>query len=157
MSVAFVKEPNDTQVETLPDRELGSDRNLVTERGLDMIERELLRLQAALSEARTADDKIAAATIQRDLRYWTARRATAEVVAAQASGDEVHFGSRVTIERDDGRRQVFEIVGLDEADPAQGRLSYVAPLARSLMGKRVGDVVKAGPNEAEILAIDLAG
>lgn len=155
MSVAFVKEPNDSQVETLPDRDLGTDLNLVTRRGLDMIETELARLHLALSQARLADDKIAAATLNRDLRYWTARRGTAELIRPEGDGDEVRFGSRVTIGREDGRRQVFEIVGLDEADPKEGRLSYVAPLARSLMGRQVGDVVRAGPGDAEILAIEI--
>ena len=64
------------------------------------------------------------------------------------------FGSRVTIERDDGRTQTFRIVGEDEADPAEGLLSYVSPLARALTGKRVGEIVPAGQSEAEILAIE---
>jgi transcription elongation GreA/GreB family factor len=59
----------------------------------------------------------------------------------------------VTIVRDDGREQRFAIVGSDEADPAKGTISYVSPLARALMGKRVGDVIKTGGGEAEITAI----
>jgi transcription elongation GreA/GreB family factor len=46
----------------------------------------------------------------------------------------------VTIERDDGRTQNVRIVGQDEADPVKGLLSYVSPLARALLGKRVGAV-----------------
>ncbi len=52
--------------------------------------------------------------------------------------------SRVTIARDDGRRQTYRIVGEDEADPAAGTLSYVSPLARALMGKSPGDVFAMG-------------
>jgi transcription elongation GreA/GreB family factor len=59
----------------------------------------------------------------------------------------------VTVERDDGRRQTYRIVGEDEADPAKGTLSYVSPLSKALTGKRVGDVVQAGTSEAEIVAI----
>jgi len=55
----------------------------------------------------------------------------------------------VTIVRDDGREQTFRIVGEDEADPAKGSISHVSPLARSMFGKRVGDVVRAGNGEAE--------
>lgn len=155
MSVAFVKEPNELQAaESLPDREIGTEPNFVTARGLALIEAELKRLREALETAQAADDKQAIATISRDLRYWLARRSSAEVVETPDSTEEVHFGSRVTIERDDGRRQVFQIVGQDEADPAKGLLSYVAPLARSLAGKRIGDVVTAGPGEAEIVAIE---
>ena len=63
------------------------------------------------------------------------------------------FGALVTIQRDDGREQTFRIVGEDEADPAQGSISHVAPLARAMFGKHVGDVVAAGAGEAEIVSI----
>ena len=66
---------------------------------------------------------------------------------------EVHFGSTVTILREDGRRQTYRIVGEDEADPPAGTLSYVSPVAQALMGKQVGDVVEAGASEAEIVEI----
>ena len=70
-----------------------------------------------------------------------------------SDADTVHFGSTVTLDRDDGRHQTFRIVGEDEADPSQGTLSYVSPVARALMGKRIGDVVRAGNSDAEIVAI----
>jgi transcription elongation GreA/GreB family factor len=65
----------------------------------------------------------------------------------------VQFGSTVRILRDDGRRQIFRIVGEDEADPARGTISHVSPVARALMGKAVGDVVRAGHSDAEIVAV----
>ena len=65
----------------------------------------------------------------------------------------MQFGSTVTIVRDDGRRQMFRIVGEDEADPARGTLSHAAPLARALFGKQVGDTIQAGQSEAEIVEI----
>lgn len=155
MSVAFVREPNEIQsVEGLPDRELGTDPNFVTARGLTLIEAKLARLRDAFATAQAAEDQNAIAAINRDMRYFLARRASAEVVAPPSQPDEVHFGSRVKLERDDGRIQTFKIVGVDEADPKQGLLSYVAPLARSLVGKRVGDIVAAGPGEAAIVGID---
>ena len=67
--------------------------------------------------------------------------------------DTVQFGSTVTIVRDDGRRQTFRIVGEDEAEPSEGTLSYVSPVARALLNKTVGDVVTAGTGEAEIVEI----
>ena len=60
----------------------------------------------------------------------------------------------MTIVRDDGREQTFGIVGEDEADPAQGTISHVSPLARVLLRKSVGDVVRAGKDDAEIIAIE---
>ena len=77
----------------------------------------------------------------------------AQVVSPDPAIDTVQFGSRVTIVRDDGREQTFGIVGEDEADPAQGTISHVSPLARALYGKAVGDVIKAGKDNAEITAI----
>jgi transcription elongation GreA/GreB family factor len=59
----------------------------------------------------------------------------------------------VTIVRDDGRQQTFRVVGEDEADPTKGSISYVSPLAQALLGKRVGDTLRAGKDEAEITAI----
>ncbi len=157
MSVAFVKEPNENQVETLPDRDLGTDPNFVTGQGLKQIEAEVADLEAKLFAARAADDKIGYASIHRDLRYWRARKMSAELVPAPDDAETVHFGSEVTIERDDGRAQVFRIVGIDEANPADGRLSYLSPLAKAIAGKSVGDVVKVGPSEAEIVEIKPIG
>ena len=63
------------------------------------------------------------------------------------------FGRTVEIEREDGRRQTFRIVGEDEADPAQGRISYVSPLARALLGKAVEDVVELNGGEVEVIGV----
>ncbi|EAU41192.1 nucleoside diphosphate kinase regulator [Fulvimarina pelagi HTCC2506] len=153
MSVAFVKEPNEDQVEVLPDRDLGSDPNIVTPRGLKMIDDELEALNAQRATAREAKDKVALATIHRDMRYWNARRATAKLVKPDQNPQTVQFGTRVTIERDDGQKQSFTIVGIDEADPRDGYLSYLSPLARNLVGKNVGEEVKVGASNAEIVSI----
>ena len=89
----------------------------------------------------------------RDLRYWQARRASAQLTEPDGPADAVQFGRTVEIERDDGRRQTFRIVGEDEADPAAGRISYAAPLARALLGKAVGDVVEVNAAEIEVVAV----
>jgi transcription elongation GreA/GreB family factor len=125
----------------------------VTPEGLAAIERNLAELQERHAAALQAEDRAAQGAIARDLRYWSARRASAQVVKAPDAPSEVAFGTTVTIARNDGRRQTWRIVGEDEADPAQGTLSYVAPVARALLGKRVGDVVRAGNSDAEIVAI----
>jgi transcription elongation GreA/GreB family factor len=98
-------------------------------------------------------EKIAAAA--RELRYRTARRASAEVEPPPADCSQVRFGCRVAILRDDGRRQTFRIVGEDEADAKAGLISYVSPLARALIGRAVGDVVEAGAGEAEVVEIEV--
>jgi transcription elongation GreA/GreB family factor len=154
MSSAFVKEAEGGEAfEDLPDRPISPHPNFVTPDGLALIEAELSRLHEEHAAAQAADDKVALAKTSRDLRYWTARRASAQVVDPPKDASEVHFGSTVAIARDDGRRQTFRIVGEDEADPAKGSISYVSPLARALTGKGVGDVVHAGGSDAEIVAI----
>ncbi|WAP69883.1 transcription elongation factor GreA [Jiella pelagia] len=154
MSVAFVKEPNEDQVEALPERDLGTDPNFVTERGLEKLDEEIAKAEASLEAARAAGDKIAVAMINRDLRYWRARRSTAQLTVASADTDVVQFGHRVQIRRPNGQVQSYRIVGIDEADPAQGLISYLSPLARQLVGKEEGETVRAGPTEAEIVSID---
>jgi transcription elongation GreA/GreB family factor len=95
-----------------------------------------------------------AATPLRDVRYFAARVRTAQVIIPNpTSTDTVAFGSTVTFRRDDGRVQKYRIVGEDEADPKAGSISFVSPVARSLMGKAVGDVVGTSGQELEIIAI----
>jgi transcription elongation GreA/GreB family factor len=158
VSRAFIKESDGDEVpDVLPDRPISPHPNWVTAEGLARIDAEIARLVAAQSAAQAQEDKQALATIGRDLRYWAARRATAEVIPPPTTTDKVGFGSTVTIARDDGRRLTYRIVGEDEADPAQGTLSYVSPLARALLGKTVGDVVPAGKGEAEIVGMGAQG
>ena len=155
MSRAFVKEPDGLEAfDELPERLVSPNPNFVTEQGLAAIESEVARLSRAYAEAQSTGDRAALNTAARDLRYWTARRATAEVVEPPAGCEDVRFGSRVTFERADGRRQTYRIVGEDEANPSTGTLSYVSPLARVLLGKSAGDTARLGSDEIEILAID---
>ena len=153
MSKAFTKEAEGGDIyDDLPDRTV-SQHNLVTPKGLELIEAELARLHVDHAAAHDTDDRMKLAKINRDLRYWTSRRSTAQVVEPPEDSNEVRFGATVTISRDDGREQTYRIVGEDEADPSAGTLSYVSPLAQALMGKQIGDVVQAGPSDAEIIAI----
>jgi Transcription elongation factor len=139
MSRAFVKEPDgDDVAAALPDRQISTHRNFVTSTGLARIDATLERLRSDVATAQAAGDKAAVSVASRERRYWTARRGSAELVEIEA-GDEVRFGSIVTFERSDGRRQTFRITGEDEAEPAEGTLSYVSPLARALIGKRPDD------------------
>ena len=152
MSRAFVKDLEDA-VEELPDRPISAHPNLVTPEGLARIEAEVARLQQEHAAAHEAKDRAALVRVARDLRYWTARRASAQLVTAPSDRSKVHFGATVSIVRDDGRRQTFRIVGEDEADPAHGTVSHVSPLARALFGKQVGDTATVANSQAEIVEI----
>ena len=157
MSVAFTKENDRDGTEAnLQDRPISQHPNLVTPRGLALLEAALEAARAAVQQARAAGEDatgLALARASRDFRYFSARHASAQLVEPPPADGKVHFGSRVTFDRDDGRRQTFQIVGEDEAEPSQGTISYVSPVARALMGKQVSDVAVVGGGEVEIVSI----
>ena len=159
MSVAFTKEESaETASETLlPDRPISPHPNLVTETGLQALQTQLQQAREAYEAAQAIDDvnekRRQSAVPLRDVRYLTERLRTAQVVAKPDSSDIVAFRSTVTFSRADGRVQTYRIVGEDEADPKAGSISFVAPVARSLMGKAAGDVVGSGAQEIEIVSI----
>lgn len=152
MSRAFVKEVEPETVD-LPDRPVSTHPNLVTAEGLAAIDRTLTHFEGANKAAVAKNDRMAIAAAQRELRYWKARRSTAKVVEPAADKSKVHFGATVTVRREDGRAQTFRIVGEDEAEPAQGTLSYVSPLARAVLGGTVGDNVEVPGGSATITEI----
>ncbi|MGH8196839.1 MAG: GreA/GreB family elongation factor [Steroidobacteraceae bacterium] len=153
MSRAFVKDSDGAEGQELPELQVSPHRNLVTPAGMRQIEATVQRLQASLSEARAADDRAAIARFQRDLRYWTTRQSTAEVIATSAASGTVRFGSTVVLEKADGERVEYQIVGEDEADPAHGRISYVSPIAGSLIGANVRDAAALADGAAKIIEI----
>jgi len=153
MSRAFVRD-SDGDREVLPERTVSAHPNFVTQRGLGQIEEQVQRLSAERSAARAGGDADAQARIERDLRYWTARRASARPVPPAHELERVRFGMRVTLRIAGGGSQVFRLVGEDEADAAQGLVSYVAPLAQSLLGRRAGERVPFQGGEAEIESIE---
>ena len=97
--------------------------------------------------------------IDKRIRFLSKRLDTAVVVdpAAQENVDQVFFGATVTICDDEGARQRYQIVGIDEANAAQGKISWISPLARALLKSREGDLVKfqspLGGREVEVLTI----
>jgi transcription elongation GreA/GreB family factor len=158
MSVAFTKEGDlEATAADLPDRPISPHPNLVTREGLAQIEAALAAARAAYAAAREAGDvqadRTAMARATRDLRYWSARRASAQLVETPADSAVLTFGGHVTIERDDGEELSYRIVGEDEADPKAGSLSYVSPLARALLGKGVGDSASINGRSFEIVSI----
>jgi len=154
MSSAFIREQDDDIVrEDLADRPISPHRNLVTPDGFARIEAELARQHAEVERATAAGDLHAQAIAQRELRYWTARRASAEIVHPIADKSHVRFGHKVTLQLANSERLAFRLVGEDEAEPQKGLLPYVAPLAKALLGKSVGDTVEALHESATVIEI----
>ncbi len=154
MSRAFTKEDDDTEaIAMIGERPVSPHRNLVTPQGLEQIDAEIARLREAFSQAEKTQERVAVATHLRDLRYWTARRETAEVSVPDPDSDVVRFGMTATIEDEDGNRRTWKIVGEDEADAAHGMVSHVSPMALALFGKGVGDLVTVAGKEWEVVAL----
>lgn len=148
MSRAFVNEERFEQAggEELVDRPISEFANYVTPTGA----LELQDLEASLTAEleplkKSAEDtfnKDKVAELERDLRYVRARLDSAILVdPATQNHTSVLFGASVTVQDDDGKTHSFHIVGEDEADASVNKVSYVSPLAKSLIGQKIGDTV----------------
>lgn len=154
MSRAFTREEDsENAIAGVGERPISPHRNLVTERGLAQIEDNLTDLRDVLAKAERKADRERIAVVSRDLRYWTARRESAELSVPEPGSDAVRFGMGVTLEGDDGKKVHWKIVGEDEADPTKGSISHVSPMAVALFGKKVGDVAAVNGKEWEIVKL----
>jgi transcription elongation GreA/GreB family factor len=161
MSRAFVKEP-DSPPDDVLERPQSEHPNYITPEGLEQLRARLRALEQkrdALGDV--TDDprrQQQLAELERDLHYFQGRIDRAVVVdPASQPPDEVLFGATVEVLDQEGQSQRFAIVGEDEADAAAGKVSWVSPLAKAMLGARVGDTVTwqrpAGNLELEITAI----
>jgi transcription elongation GreA/GreB family factor len=146
MSRAFVKEPDEgAPDEGLPERQISDHPNYVTPAGLRQLEAKVGELETRRLELLDAEDDVSREQlvyVDRDLRYYTARLESAIPVAMERQPRrKVAFGAAVTVSREGGERQTFTVVGEDEADLKEGKISYVSPLAEALMDARVGKTV----------------
>lgn len=134
MSVAFRREGDDEHMEPKFELPIPPGPNWVTARGLRLTRKKVEALEAADLSGMAEDD---AKKHKRVLRYWRTRLATAEVRPAP-DGTTVAFGSRVTY-RLNGREKTVAIVGDDEADPNEDRISFTSPIARAMMDGEAGE------------------
>ncbi len=148
----------------------------MTRGGFDRLQQELEQLKReerpriikAIAEARAHGDlsenaeyhaaKERQGFIEGRIRELEAKLGAAEVIDPPRDGDRITFGSTVKLRGSDGKELCYQIVGSDEADPATGRISILSPLARTLIGKEVGDEVKVqapgGARDYEILSVN---
>jgi transcription elongation GreA/GreB family factor len=162
MSRAFVKEPDgDAADAVLPERTLSEHPQYVTRRGLRKLHEEQQALRTQREQLLALGDDMTAKTqlkqLERDLRYLEHCLQNAIVVATSPSQTEIRFGAAVEVVNQDGTTRQFCIVGEHEACAPTGLISWVSPLARSLIGRRVADVIvwerPAGNVELEITKI----
>jgi transcription elongation GreA/GreB family factor len=161
MSRAFVNEDAGNDRPDLPERPVPPGPNIVTPRGLATLLAQTARRQADLAQLRSRPDRLdrlPEAAAERDLRWLEARLKAAVVIdPSRHDLSEVAFGLCVTVADADGRETTYQITGEDEADAARHRIAPNSPLARALLGARVGDTVTwrrpSGALDLEILRI----
>lgn len=137
--------------------------NYVTPRGLRLLQEErerLARQRDALDElADEGERRRRHAVLAQQLAELDARLASAVVVDPAGQDPEVvRFGATVTVSTEAGEERRYRIVGVDEANAAEGRVSFLAPVARALLGRSLDDEVRLetanGVEVLEIIAID---
>ncbi len=160
MSRAFVKEPDGEQAEyDLPERPQSDLPNYITPAGLETLRAQWSELQAEQQQLKKEADALASRNrqkmLEQELKYLEQRIGAAIVIdPAEQTTDAIRFGATVELLDENDKTWTFTIVGEDEADPANNRISWASPLATQLMGKKVDDVViwkrPAGELELEI-------
>jgi transcription elongation factor GreB len=179
MNKAFVKENDNTDEEDFPEAVVlpPGTRNYMTVQGYGLMRTELAQLvkverpnlvQVVAWAASNGDrsengdyiyGKKRLREIDRRIRYLTKRIESAVMVdpAQQEGVEQIFFGATVSLLDEDGDTASYQIVGIDEADAGQGRISWLSPLARALMKARAGDQVRfqspAGWRVLEVIEI----
>jgi transcription elongation factor GreB len=179
MSKAFIKEDAETEDEVIDDPAPlpAGIKNYITPAGFRHMQDELKQLQqverpkivdivawAAGNGDRSENGdyiygKQRLREIDRRTRFLLKRLESAEIVdpARQAHLDRVFFGATVTYETQAGEERTITIVGIDEVDADNGRVSWISPIARALMKAQEGDVVELrtphGPEPIEVVEI----
>jgi transcription elongation factor GreB len=180
MSKAFTKESDEGPFdEVVPEpRDLlpPGAKNYVTPEGAEALRAELRRLEQVVRpqlvgskvqkdpassavEGKSLSPKTRLAAVDRRIQFLTERIANMVVVDPKAQDqDSVHFGATVTVADADGDERVYKIVGVDESDPTEGRVSFISPIGKALISAREGDSVVVelpdGSIELEVLEID---
>ena len=156
MSKAFTKEGDGGGPDELPpvDAWPAGVKNYLTPAGHAALKREIEEVRAA-----PRADPTAKLRAEARLQALLGRLEAAEVIDPRAQpGDVVRFGATVAVEDADGAERRYRIVGVDEADPKRGLVSWRSPVAKALTGRRVGDTATlrtpAGDEELEVVAID---
>lgn len=180
MSKAFTKESDDGSFdEVIPEPKdplPPGAKNYVTPEGAEALRAELRRLEEVVRprvagakrqrsetesavEGKSLSPKTRLAAVDRRIQFVGDRIASMVVVDPKAQDqDSVHFGAAVTVADEEGNERVYKIVGVDESEPAEGRVSFISPIGRALISAREGDAVTVelpdGSIELEVLEID---
>ena len=166
MSKAFTRESDGNEAEEIPSGRFQlppGARNYITREGADRLRQSLndllekRRVRANLQNDADAEAKAEQRRIESAIRKLQLVLDSVIVAEPPADSGKVSFGASVHIRYQDGEEETYQIVGFDEAEPDQGRISAISPLAQSLMNSKVGDTVHfkspAGDQELTVLAV----
>jgi transcription elongation factor GreB len=158
MSRGFVKEDDQEEVPIVPQRAFLPPglTNFVTPHGMDqlLIEKQLLIDEKNnLNNANEDEKRIALNFINAKLQLLNSRISDAKVVnLSEQPANEIRFGAKVTLKIEaSGKIQTFQIVGVDEADISKGKVSFISPIARVLINKKVGEEVTLKQGNRDIV------
>ena len=146
MSRAFVKE-NDLEHAgiDIPERPVSQLPNYVTPNGHKQLKETIHLIETEIKSIKELEDspenKQNKMKLERDLRYYLKRFETAILIDTHEDSNKVLFGAHVILIDESDETYKFQIVGEDEADIKQNKLSYVSPLAKELIGSSIGDEV----------------
>ena len=159
MSRAFIKE-NDLEHAgiDIPERPISLEINYVTPSGLKDLQSSIDSLDKERQLFTGNEDsniKQKKMRIERDIRYYSSRLESAVLVDPSVQNKEVIlFSAKVEVFSVTSKKYVFEIVGEDEANIKENKISYLSPIAKSLIGNRINDeVIWNKPSGNEILTI----
>ena len=165
MSRGFVKEDDQEEVPIVPQRAYLPEgvTNFVTRTGMEQLlsEKKMLILEKEnLSSTNENEKRISLNYINAKLQLLNNRIAEAKVVdLKEQPQNEIRFGASVTLKNEgSGKIQVFQVVGVDEADIAKGKISFISPLAKALINKKAGDKItlKRDRGEAVFEIVDIS-
>jgi len=165
MSRGFVKEDDQEEVPIVPLRAFLPDGipNFVTPAGMEQLMAEkqmLINEKDNLSSTNENEKRIAVNFINAKLQLLNNRIAEAKVVdLKEQPQNEIRFGASVTLKNEgSGKIQIFQIVGVDEAEIAKGKISLISPLAKALINKKAGDKItlKRDRGEAVFEIVDIS-
>jgi transcription elongation factor GreB len=177
MSKAFTKDDQELEEIELPESKLPvGSKNYITPAGFDKLRSELQDLMrvkrpevvkvvswAAGNGDRSENGdyiygKRKLREIDKRIRFLTKRMEAAEVVdPSKQNSDKVLFGATVTVENENGKKISYRIVGIDESEPEKKFVSWISPIAKALLGSKVGDIIqfRSPKGEEELQVVEI--
>ena len=163
MSKAFTREDDGAELEEIPSvrpQLPAGANNYITRTGGERLEqrlRELLAEKQALMADADGSSESGQRKMESAIRNLQEILKSVVVTGPPVDREKIAFGATVTIRYPNAEEEVFRIVGIEEADPQQGSVSWMSPLARALVSRKAGDKVKfrspAGEQELTILSV----